>query len=195
MAQHALPLLLVLMTFITISVSFPTGAPISACQTMMPGHVGIYPQPNPAPYIIKINSSVYQTGRPIEVQIVGSAYKGILLQARTFKQNTLFGEWLQPPNNTKILACPGNPVGAITHANTNIKDQSTTYLWMPPSTSVPPVLYFVATVAEAYDKYWLGIKSATIYKDGFLTITSDTNEIAWRLPVIAVMCYQFIMFL
>ncbi|XP_077338519.1 putative defense protein 3 [Lithobates pipiens] len=200
MGQPNLSLLLVLMSFSTITVCYPTGAPISACETMMPGHVGISPQPKPAPYIIKTNSSSFKSGRPVQVQIVGPAYRGILLETRTFAQTTLFGKWLQPPNNTKILACPKNPVGAITHANTNLKDQTTTYLWMPPDSGSPPVLFFIATVAEAYDKYWLGIQSASLYKYSSGVIshsieTSGANEITWATAIFTVTFLQFTKFL
>ncbi|XP_072287591.1 putative defense protein 3 [Pyxicephalus adspersus] len=160
---------------------------------MMPGHVGINPQPKPAPYIIKTNASFFQKGRPIQVQILGAAYRGILLETRTFAQTTLFGKWLQPPNDTKILACPQNPVGAVTHANTNLKDETTTYVWMPPDSGSPTVLYFIATVAEAYDKYWLGIQSGILYKRS--VEASGANEISYIPAIFTVMCFQFSKFL
>ncbi|KAG8553599.1 hypothetical protein GDO81_003478 [Engystomops pustulosus] len=206
MAQLILFLLLVLITCNTISIAYPTGAPISACQSMKPGHVGVYPQSKPAPYIMKINSSLYQPGKPIQVQIQGPPYRGILLQARTYSKPTLYGTWLEPPNNTKILACPENTLGSITHSNTNFKDQSTTYIWMPPDSSCPNVLFFVATVAEAFNIYWLGVRSAIIFKDPavgcsnsvntgqsvFLAVNSGT---AWQPALIPVMCLQLVLFL
>ncbi|XP_073417048.1 putative defense protein 3 [Dendrobates tinctorius] len=143
MARLVLSLLMVLMTCSTISFSYPSGAPISACETMKPGHNGVYPQPNPAPYTMKINASSYQYGRPIAFQILGPAYRGILLQAWTHSSNTLYGTWLQPPSNTKILACPENPFGSITHSNTNLKDKHTTYIWMPPNSSCSHNLFFM----------------------------------------------------
>ncbi|XP_075040403.1 putative defense protein 3 [Mixophyes fleayi] len=193
MTQLNLSLLLVLMTFCAVSVSYPTGAPISACQTMKPVHTGVFPQPNPAPYIFKINSSSYQPGKPIQVQILGPAYRGILLESRTFAQTTLFGKWLQPPNNTRILPCPKYPVGAITHANTNFKDQSTTYIWMPPESSCPPVLFFIATVAESHDVYWLGIQSGIMYKNS--SVTCSNSEISQQATLYLIMCIQFTMLL
>ncbi|XP_075691962.1 putative defense protein 3 [Rhinoderma darwinii] len=205
MTQLTRSLLLVLMTCCTISFSYPTGAPISACQTMKPGHVGVYPQPNPAPYIMKINSSSYQSGKPIQVQILGPPYRGILLEARTYSKTTLYGTWLNPPNNTRILACPENTVGAITHSNTNLKDKSTTYIWMPPNSSCPNVLFFIATVAEAFDVYWLGVRSAILYRDPDSTCSNNDNTgqsgfysshgMTWQPAVYSMMFFQLVLFL
>ncbi|XP_063791733.1 putative defense protein 3 [Pseudophryne corroboree] len=195
MAPFNLSLLLVLITFSVVSDSFPTGAPISACQTMMPGHIGVFPQPGPAPYIIKINSSSYQTGKPIQVQILGPAYRGLLLECRTFTQTTLFGQWLEPPNNTKILPCPENPVGAITHSNTNFKDQATTYIWMPTNSSCTNVLFFIATVAESFDVYWLGIRSAVIYNAQSAEVCSTSSATSQQAVVYLLMCFQIVLIL
>ncbi|KAM3911246.1 putative defense protein 3 [Leptodactylus fuscus] len=204
MAQLNLPLLIVLVTCNTISFSFPTGAPISACQTMKPGHVGVYPQPKPVPYMMKINSSVFQSGKPIQVQILGPPYRGVLLQTRTYSKPTLYGTWLEPPNNTKILACPENTVGSITHSNTNLKDQTTTYIWMPPNSSCPNVLFFIATVAESFNVYWLGVRSAIIYKDPTSTCSNENpgqagfallgSAMAWQPALYPILCLQLLPF-
>ncbi|XP_068107205.1 putative ferric-chelate reductase 1 [Hyperolius riggenbachi] len=130
---------------------------------------------------------------PIRVQILGPSYRGILLETRTFAQTTLYGKWLQPPNNTKILACPGNTVGAVTHSNTNLKDQSTVYIWMPPESSSPGVFIFVATVAEAYDKYWLGIQSSVMYRG--IRASSSANRFTWEAAVLTILFFQLAMFL
>ncbi|XP_069842360.1 putative defense protein 3 [Dendropsophus ebraccatus] len=204
MTQAKLSVLLVLMTCTTMSFSYPTGAPISACQTMMPGHVGVYPQPNPAPYIMKINSSFYQSGKAIQVQIMGPPYRGILLEARTYSKTTLYGTWFPPPNNTKILPCPGNLVGAITHSNTNLKDETTTYIWMPPDSDCPNVLYIIATVAEAYNIYWLGVRSALISKDPATTCRSNGiagqsnlfgGGMAWHPAIYSILCFLLVFLL
>ncbi|XP_044161254.1 putative defense protein 3 [Bufo gargarizans] len=206
MKQLNVSLLLVLVTCCPISFSYPNGAPISTCETMKPGHVGVYPQPKPAPYIMKINSSSYQSGKPIQVQILGPPYRGILLQTRTFAKTTLYGTWLEPPKDTKILPCPGNTVGSITHANTNLKNQSTTYIWMPPNSSCPYVLFFVATVAESFNVYWLGVRSAIIYRDPTTTCSMDKNTgksglfldssgMAWEPALYLFMCLQLVLFL
>ncbi|KAM4664409.1 putative defense protein 3 [Discoglossus pictus] len=180
--------LLVLMTIFGFSVSFPDGAPISTCQTMAPVHQGVFPQPNPAPYIFKVSSSSYQNGKPMQVQILGPGYRGLLLETRTFQGTNLLGSWLQPPNNTKILPCPENPTGAVTHSNTNLKTQSTTYTWMPPDSNCPQVIFFTATVAQSYEIYWLRVQSAVIWKDP--EATCGTVRSTWSYLVLAILSFQ-----
>ncbi|XP_053329860.1 putative defense protein 3 [Spea bombifrons] len=167
MILFVLSKILILITLVKMSSQYPNGAPISVCQTMIPGHQGIFPQPNPAPYIFKISSTSYKNGKPIRVQILGPGYRGLLLESRTYDKTMLIGKWVFPPNDTKILQCPENSAGAITHSNTNLKTQSTTYTWMPPEEDCPPIIFFIATVAESHDVYWLGVKSAAIWKGKF----------------------------
>ncbi|MEE6496918.1 hypothetical protein FKM82_002529 [Ascaphus truei] len=145
MSQLHLSYRLLFISILSVS-SYPNGAPESACQSMMPVHQGVSPQPAPAPYIFKVGSSSFQNGKPIQVQILGPEYRGILLESRTFENKALLGKWVQPPNNTKILQCPENPDGAITHSNTNLKTSSTTYTWTPPDSDCPSVIFFIATV-------------------------------------------------
>lgn len=70
---------------------------------------------------------------------------------------------------------------------------------MPPDSGSPPVLFFIATVAEAYDKYWLGIQSAILYQYSVETSgvisgsieTSGANEITWATTIFTVTFLQF----
>lgn len=57
---------IVILQVFTSVLSYPNGAPTSACVDMMPRHAGIKPQPNPAPYTIHPNSTTFQTGTPIK---------------------------------------------------------------------------------------------------------------------------------
>lgn len=41
------------------------------------------------------------------------------------------------------LQCSGNPHGAVTHSNTNLKTRQTTYTWLPPNSGCPPVVTFM----------------------------------------------------
>ncbi|OCT65968.1 hypothetical protein XELAEV_18042222mg [Xenopus laevis] len=167
--------LFTLTTLLKVSIEFPTGAPTSACETMMPGHPGVVPQSSPSPYIIKTNSSSYTKGNPIQVQIIGPGYRGILLESRTFRSTATLGTWLQPVNNTKVLSCPENSRGAMTHSNIILKTQATTYTWMPPETVCPNIIFFIATIAEGYDTYWLGVRSSFIWRDSSVTCSNGTT--------------------
>ncbi|KAL1274203.1 hypothetical protein QQF64_027017 [Cirrhinus molitorella] len=155
---------IVVLQVFTSVLSYPNGAPTSACVDMMPRHGGTEPQPNPAPYTIHPSSTTFQTGNPITVVIKGPDYRGVLLEARSGSDSKAIGTWQTPPSDTKFLACSGNQQGAITHANTNIKNNSTIYTWIPPATAKNVV--FMATVAQQRTVFWVHVKSSTLTSGG-----------------------------
>ncbi|XP_058053068.1 putative defense protein 3 [Ahaetulla prasina] len=145
--------------------AFPDGAPESACENMLPVHIGVQAQQVPSPYEISLSTSSFQNGQLVNVQILGAAYRGLLLEVRSFQLATAaLGFWQTPPNNTRYLQCSGNLHGAITHANTNLKMKEI-YSWLPPTLHSPPIVYFVATVAQSHDIYWTNIKSKVIWRN------------------------------
>ncbi|KAK7933791.1 hypothetical protein WMY93_004687 [Mugilogobius chulae] len=100
-------------------------------------------------------SLAYTPGSSVTVTIVGPDYRGVLLEARAPGDTTALGTWQLPPPDTRFLEVSqerhssikvfGNPQGAITHSNTNIKGNSTVFSWtaptpLDPSTSWPPSL-------------------------------------------------------
>ncbi|XP_029476765.1 putative defense protein Hdd11 [Oncorhynchus nerka] len=155
---------LVLLQGISPCFSFPNGAPTSACDDMVPRHTGVQPQPTPAPYTILTSTKTLQTGQPITVTITGTNYRGVLLEARSAASTSTnaLGSWQLPPPDTKFLQCSGNKEGAITHANTNVKDDTTVFTWLPPNNT--NTIYFMATVAQQRTVYWLNIRSGTLIK-------------------------------
>ncbi|XP_017269220.1 putative defense protein Hdd11 [Kryptolebias marmoratus] len=138
---------------------YPNGAPTGACEDMLPRH-GVPPQSSPAPYKILTNSTTFQPGKPITVTIIGPAYRGVLLEARTQGSINALGSWKLPPPDTKLLQCAGNPQGAVTHSNTNLKGNTTVYNWIPPNTLGP--VYFMATVAQQRTVFWVNVRSITL---------------------------------
>ncbi|XP_058857424.1 putative defense protein 1 [Acipenser ruthenus] len=140
-----------------MTTTLPNGAPLSACEDMMPQHSGVVPQPGPAPYTIQVSNSSYETGVPVTVRILGPDYRGLLLKAVVPGSTSALGSWQDPPENTRFLQCSGNRQGAITHANTNLKNKETVYEWIPPSGKSS--IQFMATVAENRERYWLNVKS------------------------------------
>ncbi|XP_030594084.1 putative defense protein Hdd11 [Archocentrus centrarchus] len=143
---------------------YPDGAPTSACEDMLPRHAGVLPQPSPAPHCLLTSARVFQPGKPITVTIIGPKYRGVLLEARTAGSTSALGKWQNPPPDTKFLQCTGNPRGAITHSNTNHKDNSTVYSWIPPQTTSP--IYFMATVAQKRTVFWVNVRSTTLTRGG-----------------------------
>lgn len=49
---------------------YPNGAPTGACEDMLPRHVGVLPQPSPAPYSLLTNSRTFEAGKPITGKII-----------------------------------------------------------------------------------------------------------------------------
>ncbi|KAJ8401780.1 hypothetical protein AAFF_G00377510 [Aldrovandia affinis] len=125
----------------SLGFGYPTGAPSSTCEDMIPRHSGVQPQPSPAPYAIQTSSRTFQPQQPVTVTITGAEYSGVLLQAYMGSSFNALGSWQSPPANTKFLKCSGNQRGAITQSNTNVKGNSTVYSWMPPSETSS--IYFV----------------------------------------------------
>ncbi|XP_051546421.1 putative defense protein 3 [Myxocyprinus asiaticus] len=175
--MDAMILGVVLLQVLNCALSYPNGAPTSACVDMMPRHVGAQPQPSPAPYTIQTSSSTFQTGKPVTVAIKGPDYRGVLLEARSGSDVNAIGTWQTPPSNTKFLECAGNQQGAITHANTTIKNNSTIYTWIPPAPEKN--IYFMATVAQQRTVYWLNVKSSTLTQSdggGTIVLLNDRAE-------------------
>ncbi|XP_058630538.1 uncharacterized protein si:dkey-251i10.2 isoform X1 [Onychostoma macrolepis] len=139
-------------------------------------HGGVQPKPNPAPYTIHPSSTTFQTGKPITVVIKGPDYRGVLLEARSGSDSKAIGTWQTPPTNTKFLECSGNQQGAITHANTNIKNNSTVYTWIPPATAQN--VFFKATVAQQRIVFWVDVISSTLTSSGgtLLDVVHDSAE-------------------
>uniref|UniRef100_A0A3B3YM69 Reelin domain-containing protein n=1 Tax=Poecilia mexicana TaxID=48701 RepID=A0A3B3YM69_9TELE len=135
---------------------YPNGAPTGACKDMMPRHAGVVPQPSPAPYTILTNMKRY-----LPVTIIGPEYRGVLLEARRENFNDAYGSWKTPPPDTKFLQCSGNPQGAITHANTNLKSNTTVYTWIPHDIIIFGlfIVFFRATVAQQRTVYWINVRS------------------------------------
>uniref|UniRef100_A0A3Q1JXI0 Reelin domain-containing protein n=1 Tax=Anabas testudineus TaxID=64144 RepID=A0A3Q1JXI0_ANATE len=139
---------------------YPTGAPTGACEDMLPRHSGVQAQTLPAPYTLLTNTKTFEPGRPVTVTITGPEYRGVLLEARTGSSTLALGSWSLPPPDTRFLECAGNPQGAVTHSNTNLKGNSTVYTWIPPDSSSP--VYFMATVAQQRTVFWVNVKSVTL---------------------------------
>ncbi|KAI3372806.1 hypothetical protein L3Q82_023267, partial [Scortum barcoo] len=139
---------------------YPSGAPTGACEDMMPRHSGVLPQPSPAPYAVLTNTRTFVPGKPITVTVTGPEYRGVLLEARTGSSTNALGSWQLPPPDTKYLECTGNPQGAVTHANTNVKGNTTVYSWIPPDSTSP--IYFMATVAQQRAVFWVNVRSSTL---------------------------------
>ncbi|XP_070554684.1 putative defense protein 1 [Ptychodera flava] len=103
------------------------------------------------------------------VTVEGGDYQGIFLQARIVGKDAPVGTWSSPPDNTQLRTCM-NANDAVTHANTDVKGNSSVYSWTTEKGS--EAIEFVATIAENHDIYWVKVKSAQIDISGCPTGTS-----------------------
>ncbi|XP_077994255.1 putative defense protein 3 isoform X2 [Glandiceps talaboti] len=156
---------------------YGTGAPTSACTTMVPGHVGKSPQPsNTNPYSVSASSATYTPGGTITVTISGNNFQGMLLQARQPGQTTPVGTFSNPPSNTRLLRCT-SAGDSITHANTNTKNSGTSFTWTAPSQGVGTI-EFVATVAQAKSTYWTAFPSSQLTESSSSGVTDAVTNSA-----------------
>ncbi|CAL9707967.1 unnamed protein product [Knipowitschia caucasica] len=171
--------------------AYPSGAPTGACVDMIPRHMGVEPQTSPPPYTLLTNANEFSPGAPITVTIVGPAYRGVLLEARTPGDTTALGSWQMPPPDTRFLECSGNPQGAVTHANTNVKGNSTVFSWTPPNTIRP--IYFMATVAQQRTVYWLDVRSSALFRASpRLGLAAGTGSVTpGRTLLSSALCWLF----
>ncbi|XP_077866955.1 putative defense protein Hdd11 [Saccoglossus kowalevskii] len=138
---------------------YPTGAPISACETMVPGHVRTSAQTSLAPYSIHLSSSMYSRDEPLTVTIIGPQYGGILLQARPIRHTQPYGTFPSPHKGFKTINC-SNPFDSLTHSINSLR-QNVSFTWNPASHAVGDI-EFVATIAQNHNVYWVGVRSAVL---------------------------------
>ncbi|KAF7688456.1 putative defense protein Hdd11 [Silurus meridionalis] len=149
---------------------YTAGAPVGRCGDMTPGH-NVTSQTSPSPYTIKVSNTTFSTNQTIKVMIQGPVYIGLLLQARSGSNPIAVGTWGTPPSNTQHLACSGNSQSAITHSNINIKNNETTYTWIPPD-SVNSA-FITATVVTNKTTFWINLKSETLNRGGGNNAAAD----------------------
>uniref|UniRef100_A0A2M4A6W7 Putative domon domain of stromal cell-derived receptor 2 n=1 Tax=Anopheles triannulatus TaxID=58253 RepID=A0A2M4A6W7_9DIPT len=163
-----LPLLCLALVLSTLysSNALPNGAPTSVCDNMLPFHGGgIPPLTTKTPFLITPQSSVIGSGQLLKIDIesfpANIVFKGYMIQARS----------ADPPHNIvgrfensdaaaiKLIDCEAAGDTA-THTSTSPK-QELTLEWTAPDNFVGDVI-FNATIAQDYDKFWVGIPSEKV---------------------------------
>ncbi|XP_070554702.1 putative defense protein 3 [Ptychodera flava] len=159
--------LCLLVTIFASSVKFidgyGSGAPTSACESMTPGHSSqgdpLSPQEGTSPVGLSLSTVSYSPGSQVTVQLEGSEYGGVMLQARQQGQTTPVGSFSDPPSGMKLLTCT-NEGDTVTHSNERPK-AGLEITWTAPSIGLGPI-EFVATIATDHDTYWTGVKSVEL---------------------------------
>lgn len=94
--------------------SYPSGAPLSRCGSMLPGH-GYDPLPGEKPYQIQVKPI---SKRSYEVTIYSESdrFKGFLIEARTdADEEEAIGVWSTEVPHTKTIDCFDSDDSAVTH--------------------------------------------------------------------------------
>lgn len=146
--------------------TYPQGAPESVCQTMLPFHGGgIPPKISPPPFRIESTSNIIGQGQSLRVEIQPVpnelSFGGFMIQARNrYPPYQVIGQFSdRNEGNIKFMNC-GGPQSSATHINPSAK-QGISLEWEAPLDFVGEIV-FNTTVAQEYDKFWVGIQSDPI---------------------------------
>ncbi|XP_065088030.1 putative ferric-chelate reductase 1 homolog isoform X2 [Ochlerotatus camptorhynchus] len=161
-----LSIALVLSVLIGPIITLPNGAPVSVCNTMLPFHGGgIPPLTTTSPFRITPVTSVVGSGQELQVEIesfpANVVFKGFMIQARNrFPPNEVLGQFeLTDESAVKLINC-GGEANTATHTNTQTK-KDLALEWIAPAGFKGEVV-FNATIAQDYDKFWVGIESTPV---------------------------------
>lgn len=161
-----LSIALVLSVLIGPIITLPNGAPVSVCDTMLPFHGGgIPPLTTTSPFRITPVTSVVGSGQELQVEIesfpANVVFKGFMIQARNrFPPNEVLGQFeLTDESAVKLINC-GGEANTATHTNTQTK-KDLALEWIAPAGFKGEVV-FNATIAQDYDKFWVGIESTPV---------------------------------
>lgn len=161
-----LSIALVLSVLIGPIITLPNGAPVSVCNTMLPFHGGgIPPLTTTSPFRITPVTSVVGSGQELQVEIesfpANVVFKGFMIQARNrFPPNEVLGQFqLTDESAVKLINC-GGEANTATHTNTQTK-KDLALEWIAPAGFKGEVV-FNATIAQDYDKFWVGIQSTPV---------------------------------
>lgn len=176
--------LVVVLSCLTVAWTHPEGVPLefpNICQTMTPSHNNTAPNTDAAPFSIIFSATCYDAALPINVTIQATQpttlFIGFFVEARKPGVNSFsYGifdsngdhqiKTLSCFNTEASAVCQYNPGGmktrSVRHAGHDHTEwASKTFKWTPPN-NIADDLQFVATVVQAYDEFWVGIKSNTL---------------------------------
>lgn len=105
---------------------FPHGAPTKVCQSLLPKHHGISPQPpQTAPYRIEVSSTTIGQGQTLAIRIVGQPaelpFEGFILQGRSFNEPTQIVGTFNEGDKSKLMNCGDGNANSITHTDKHKK--------------------------------------------------------------------------
>ncbi|XP_059174051.1 putative ferric-chelate reductase 1 homolog [Physella acuta] len=150
--------------------SYPNGAPVASCFTMMPKHSGTQSQLDRSFFQVTTSSNSYTPGQKIRVNVTTNnamEFKGIQIRARRADLNSeeFIGTFdiLGNTNKLTYVRCQDMPQSMVTHSN----NSTVSYVLVDWSVNqnVGPIVFDV-TVVKSYLYIYFGIKSAVINPAG-----------------------------
>jgi hypothetical protein len=104
-------LLMLSLTWLRTTESFPSGAPSATCSMMTPHHQNVVPQQSLPPFALTAVKPTVAPGSTLKLMLTsttGAPFKGFLLQARQPEgSDSALGQFTARPNRTKAITCPG----------------------------------------------------------------------------------------
>ncbi|XP_072173931.1 uncharacterized protein [Diadema setosum] len=152
---------------ITAIDGYPTGAPLEACQDMVPSHGGS-PQEDLNRLGVNITTSVLintQGATLVQVWLEGTEnnlFRGFFIQARQVGEDGPVGRFLRIPSGQVGVACGGDSDSAVTHSDASLK-LGAAFVWRTSKKEDAKDLYFRATIVKSYDEYWTNLYSDILF--------------------------------
>jgi len=146
----------VIVSFISVVWTWPSGAPESTCETLLPSHGSNRPKPaNTSPFVLSQSHQDYEAGDRVKVTLTGPrgvSFKGLLVQAYDPQTNEPVGSFQSGRGLKTLDACSG-----VTHTDRRGK-RSATLLWQAPSNSKGRVS-FRGTVVQRFSEFYHGLNA------------------------------------
>ncbi|XP_043278671.1 putative ferric-chelate reductase 1 homolog isoform X2 [Venturia canescens] len=144
---------------INLANGYPSGAPGSACSSLVPRHPGGSVQASYPPYQVLAAAGQGRIrltlGSP-----QGLPYEGFILVARDTQTGEYVGEFANLPEGAQYLECTPGLRNAVTHTDKQ-KKQNLEFEWEAPN-EYEGTIIFNSTFLQDYETYWVGIESPRI---------------------------------
>ncbi|GFT57285.1 putative ferric-chelate reductase 1 [Nephila pilipes] len=133
--------------------AFHSGAPVEACDSLLPRHLHTSPKPaSESPFIFTASARHFYPDskrRKIKVKIRGASFKGFFVVALDADTHERIGTFLDASGMEAV------PCSAVTHTDGRPKIMAT-MLWQPPEDRKRGEVIFLATILESFSSYYTG---------------------------------------
>uniref|UniRef100_U5EVK0 Putative ferric-chelate reductase 1 n=1 Tax=Corethrella appendiculata TaxID=1370023 RepID=U5EVK0_9DIPT len=159
-------LLLVVSSF-KYTITLPSGAPVSVCDTMLPFHAGgIPPLTSVSPFRVTPFASVVGQGQILQLEVESNppniVFGGFMIQARNrYPPYQIVGSFEKSDDGiVKAINCNGGFDNTVTHVSPD-KKKDLHLVWQAPLDFTGEIV-FNSTIAQEYDKFWVGLESRPV---------------------------------